>query len=80
MKTGVAIFIAGLILVAGSSMSSMAAETVPIRIGGFWVLSGIFKSFGVNSKAVYTAFVEELHENGGVKLKDGRIGMIETVF
>jgi branched-chain amino acid transport system substrate-binding protein len=57
-----------------------ASETVTIPFGGFWVLSGIFKSFGMNSKAVYEAFMDELHSKGGVKLKDGRVGRIETVF
>ncbi len=74
-------FIAALFLVAIlPTVSTAGSETVPIRFGGVWVLSGIFKSFGKNSKAVYQAFVDELHSKGGVKLKDGRIGRIETKF
>ena len=57
-----------------------AAEEVSVPFGGFWVQTGVFKSFGVNSKAVYMAFVDELHAKGGIKLKDGRIGKIATKF
>ncbi len=80
MKRTIAILLTGLFLVAGVSITATAAETVPIRLGGFWVMSGIFRSFGVNSKAVYESFVEEQNEKGGIKLKDGRIGVIETEF
>lgn len=72
-------FVAGLFLVGILPTVPMAeSKTVPIRIGGFWVQSGIFKSFGMNSRAVYEAFVDELSAKGGVKLKDGRIGRIES--
>ena len=50
-------------LVTAGSLSTVvkAAEKVSIPFGAFWVQTGVFKSFGVNSKAVYEAFVEELH-------------------
>jgi branched-chain amino acid transport system substrate-binding protein len=68
-------------LVVGILPTLGAAESeVPIRFGGFWALSGILKSFGVNSKAVYQAYVDELNAKGGVKLKDGRVGRIDTTF
>jgi branched-chain amino acid transport system substrate-binding protein len=73
--------LAAAVLVAASmSSAANAAEEVQIPFGAFWVQTGVFKSFGVNSKAVYESFVEELHSNGGVKLKDGRIGKISTKF
>jgi branched-chain amino acid transport system substrate-binding protein len=79
MRRFVLAFIAGLFLLGIlPTLAPAEAETVPIRFGGLWVQSGIFKSFGVNSRAVYEAFVDELHANGGIKLKDGRIGRIET--
>ena len=34
----------------------------------------------MNSKAVYEAYMDELHAKGGIKLKDGRIGRIQTLF
>jgi branched-chain amino acid transport system substrate-binding protein len=72
---------AAALLMAGSlSTMAKAAEEVAIPFGAFWVQTGVFKSFGVNSKAVYESFVEELHANGGIKLKDGRIGKISTTF
>ena len=72
---------AAALLMAGSlSTMAKAAEEVTIPFGAFWVQTGVFKSFGVNSKAVYEAFVEELHAKGGIKLKDGRIGKISTKF
>ncbi len=80
MRKIAALFVTGLFLLGSLPTSATAAEEVPVRFGGFWVLSGVFKSFGVNSQAVYKAFVEELHEKGGIKLKDGRIGKIETNF
>ena len=61
-------------------LSTLAAEEVTVPLGAFWVQTGVFKSFGVNSRAVYDAFEEELHAKGGVKLKDGRIGKISTKF
>ena len=69
-----------LLLAGGLSTAAKAAEEVKIPFGAFWVQTGVFKSFGVNSKAVYLAFVEELHAKGGIKLKDGRIGKITTKF
>ena len=65
------ISVAAALLMAGN-LSTMvkAAEKVSIPFGAFWVQTGVFKSFGVNSKAVYEAFVEELHANGGIKLND----------
>lgn len=80
MKRLIASLVAALFLAGLVPTMAMAGETVAIRLGAFWVMSGIFKSFGVNSKAVYKAYVDELHAKGGVKLKDGRIGRIETTF
>ncbi len=75
------ISIAAALLMTGSlSTMAKAAEEVTVPFGAFWVQTGVFKSFGVNSKAVYEAFVEELHAKGGIKLKDGRIGKISTTF
>jgi branched-chain amino acid transport system substrate-binding protein len=77
----VIVSVAAALLMAGSlSTMAKAAEEVTIPFGAFWVQTGVFKSFGVNSKAVYESFVEELHANGGIKLKDGRIGKISTTF
>ena len=69
-----------LLMAGGLSTAAKAAEEVSIPFGAFWVQTGVFKSFGVNSKAVYRTFVEELHAKGGIKLKDGRIGKIKTTF
>lgn len=80
MRKMFAFLVTGLLLSATLPTSATAAETVAVRFGAFWVQSGIFKSFGKNSKAVYQAFTEELESKGGVKLKDGRTGMIETTF
>jgi len=80
MRKLFAFLVTGLLLVAALPTSAAAAETAAIHFGGFWVQSGIFKSFGNNSKAVYEAFIEDLESRGGVKLKDGRIGKIETTF
>lgn len=74
------ISIAAASLVAGSLSIMASAEEVTVPLGAFWVQTGVFKSFGNNSRAVYEAFVEELHANGGIKLKDGRIGKISTKF
>lgn len=79
MRRFVLAFIAGLFLVGIlPTLAPAEAETVPIRLGGFWVQSGIYKSFGMNSKAVYQAFVDDVNAKGGIRLKDGRIGRIET--
>ena len=48
------ISVAATLLLAGSlSTMAKAAEEVAIPLGAFWVQTGVFKSFGVNSKAVY---------------------------
>ncbi len=45
--------VAAALLMAGSlSTVVKAAEEVSIPLGAFWVQTGVFKSFGVNSKAV----------------------------
>ncbi len=80
MRKLFAFLVTGLLLGAALPSPATAAETVAIRLGGFWVQSGIFKSFGNNSKAVYQAYVGDLESRGGIKLKDGRIGKIETNF
>ena len=72
---------AAALLMAGSLPTmAKAADEGTIPLGAFWVQTGVFKSFGVNSKAVYEAFVEEVDAKGGIKLKDGRIGRIATQF
>ena len=55
------------VLLMASSLSTMAkaAEEVSIPFGAFWVQTGVFKSFGVNSKAVYEAFVDGARDGFG---------------
>ncbi len=81
MRRYVASLVVGLML-AGilPALAVAEQETATIRFGAFWASSGLFKSFGVNSKAVYQAYMDELQSKGGIKLKDGRIGRIQTLF
>ena len=72
--------IAVLSLLPFGLIKTAATEEVNIPLGAFWAQTGIIKSFGVNSKAVYEAFVEQLHADGGIQLQDGRVGKISTKF
>ncbi|WP_143309905.1 ABC transporter substrate-binding protein, partial [Candidatus Entotheonella palauensis] len=70
----------GLLSLTTAPALTRAEPEVSIRFGAFWAMSGLFKSFGVNSKAVYEAYMEKLNAKGGIKLKDGRTGRVETLF
>ena len=72
MRKSIVSITIGFLMTAG--LSTHAADEVTVPLGAFWAQTGVIKSFGVNSRAVYEAFVEELHAKGGIKLKDGRIG------
>ena len=63
----------------GTFATPAAAERV-VKIAGFGAKSGIVRSFGINTEAVMQAAVEHINGQGGVKLGDGTMAMIEMSF
>jgi branched-chain amino acid transport system substrate-binding protein len=63
----------------GTSGASVAADRV-VNIAGFGAKSGVVRSFGINTEAVMQAAVENINSQGGVKLGDGTMAMIEMSF
>jgi branched-chain amino acid transport system substrate-binding protein len=59
--------------------TAMAQERV-VKIAGVGAMTGVIRSFGVNSKAVFDMAVEEINAAGGVKLADGTKVKIVTTF
>jgi branched-chain amino acid transport system substrate-binding protein len=72
------------LLAASAFVTSMAissaipatAQEREIRLSGFGAMSGVVRSFGVNSKAALEAAADEINKAGGVKLGDGTKGKI----
>lgn len=63
------------ILTAASSVPAAAQER-EIKLSGFGAMSGVVRSFGINSKAALEAAADEINKAGGVKLGDGAKGKI----
>jgi branched-chain amino acid transport system substrate-binding protein len=63
------------IAVAATSISATAQER-EVKLSGFGAMSGVVRSFGVNSKAALEAAADEVNRAGGVKLGDGAKGKI----
>ena len=63
----------------GTFATPAAAERTA-KIAGFGVKSGVFRSFGINTEAVMQAAVEKINAEGGVKLGDGTMAMVEMSF
>ena len=63
----------------GTGATPAAAERTA-KIAGFGAKSGVVRSFGVNTEAVMQAAVEHINSQGGVKLGDGSMAMLEMSF
>ena len=63
----------------GTGATPAAAERTA-KIAGFGAKSGVVRSFGVNTEAVMQAAVEHINSQGGVKLGDGSMAMMEMSF
>jgi len=63
------------IAVAATSVSATAQER-EVKLSGFGAMSGVVRSFGVNSKAALEAAADEINKAGGVKLGDGTKGKL----
>ena len=72
-------FVLAMILAAVLPVPATAAERV-VKIAATGALTGIIRSFGVNSKAVLDMVVDELNAAGGIKLADGTKAKIVTTF
>ncbi|MFN3743761.1 MAG: ABC transporter substrate-binding protein [Hyphomicrobiaceae bacterium] len=72
------------LLAASAVVTAMAmASAVPataqdreVRLSGFGAMSGVVRSFGINSKAALEAAADEVNKAGGVKLGDGAKGKL----
>jgi branched-chain amino acid transport system substrate-binding protein len=69
-------FSAALALAAWTMPGSAVAQERQIKITGFGALSGVVRSFGINSKAALEAAAEQVNKAGGVTLGDGAKGKI----
>src|SRR5687767_7800400 len=68
----------GLALLA--SPGTADAQERQIKITGFGAMSGVVRSFGINSKAALEAAADQINKAGGVKLGDGAKGKIVIEF
>lgn len=66
-------------LLAALAPSAPAQERV-VKIAGVGAMTGVIRSFGVNSKAVFDMAVDELNAAGGIRLADGTKAKIATTF
>jgi branched-chain amino acid transport system substrate-binding protein len=73
----VALLLSGLL--AALAPSAPAQERV-VKIAGVGAMTGVIRSFGVNSKAVFDMAVDELNAAGGIRLADGTKAKIATTF
>ncbi len=70
----------GVAALAFSLATAASAEERTVKIAGFGAKSGVVRSFGINTEAVMQAAAEQINANGGVKLADGSVAMIEVTF
>lgn len=68
----------GAALLGTGAVSAAADRTV--KIAGFGAKSGVVRSFGINTEAVMQAAAENINSQGGVKLGDGSMAMMEVTF
>ncbi len=70
-------------LMTSSAFAAMVSLAIPTTAGaqeremkltGFGAMSGVVRSFGINSKAALEAAADEVNKGGGVKLGDGTKG------
>lgn len=59
---------------------AVVAQERVVKIAGVGAMSGVIRSFGVNSKAVFDMAVDELNAAGGIKLADGTKAKLVTTF
>ena len=57
-----------------------SAQEREVRITGFGAMTGVVRSFGINSKAALEAAADQINKAGGVKLGDGAKGKIVVEF
>jgi branched-chain amino acid transport system substrate-binding protein len=72
-------------LVASSAVAAMVSLAIPsaadaqereVKLTGFGAMSGVVRSFGINSRAALEAAADEVNKGGGVKLGDGTKGKL----
>jgi branched-chain amino acid transport system substrate-binding protein len=56
--------------------SKATAQEREVKLTGFGAMSGVVRSFGINSKAALEAAADEVNKAGGVKLGDGTKGKL----
>jgi branched-chain amino acid transport system substrate-binding protein len=70
-------------LITSSAVAAMVSLAVPsaagaqereVKLTGFGAMSGVVRSFGINSRAALEAAADEVNKSGGVKLGDGTKG------
>ena len=67
----------------GAAMSFGAtadAADRTVKIAGFGAMSGIVRSFGINTEAVLRAAAKAINDAGGIKLADGTMAPVEVSF
>jgi branched-chain amino acid transport system substrate-binding protein len=77
LSIAVAALLAG--MMTGLSGGAIAQER-EVRITGFGAMTGVVRSFGINSKAALEAAADQINKAGGVKLGDGAKGKIVIEF
>lgn len=68
----------GFALLAGAG--TVEAQDRQVKITGFGAMSGVIRSFGMNSKAALEAAADQINKSGGVTLGDGAKGKIVVEF
>ena len=72
--------IAAALGVAMSFGTAADAADRTVKIAGFGAMSGVVRSFGINTQAVMQAAAKAINEAGGVKLADGSMAPMEVTF
>lgn len=67
-------------VLATLAVPGAVAQDRVVKIAGVGAMTGVIRSFGVNSKAVFDMAVDELNAAGGIKLADGTKVKLVTTF
>lgn len=63
-------------MMSAATSFSVTAQEREVKLTGFGAMSGVVRSFGINSKAALEAAADEVNKAGGVKLGDGAKGKL----
>jgi len=68
------------VLILAATPQALDAQERVVKVAATGTLTGVIRTFGVNSRAVFDMVVDEINAAGGIKLADGTKAKVVTTF